>query len=125
MTKSIWAGIIALAIVISCGIAEVAVLNRRYSELYDQCQTLMTSALDESLTEDEYAQFEDKWHNLRETSELLLPHLDVYELNLRVSEAQSYVKQKDFKSAHAQLTIILELLDYIPHLMIPNFRHIV
>ena len=63
--------------------------------------------------------------DLRETSELLLPHLDVYEINLRFAEGQAYIEQGDYDNLEAQLAVIEELLDYVPHLMKPNFKHIV
>ena len=61
----------------------------------------------------------------RSTSELLLPHLDVYEINLRFAEGQAYIEQGDYDNLMAQLAVIDELLEYVPHLMKPSFRHIV
>ena len=124
MTKSIWAGVVALVIVVACGVVEVAVLTDGYNSLAESCQEMIAKAEDETITEDEFENFANKWLELREQSELLLPHNDVYELNLRVAEARSYVKSQDYKQLHAQLTVVSELLDYIPHLMQPSFKHI-
>lgn len=124
MNKSILAGLIALILVLSCGIAEFLVLKNQYENLHDQCQEVMQQAKSEILTVEQFNDFRDKWVKLRETSELLLPHTDVYELNLRFAESQAYVEQKDYEQLLAQLCVIEELLDYVPHLITPNFNHI-
>ncbi len=125
MTKNIWAGLIALVIVVTCGILEVACLTKEYEKLADDCHQLMELCENQTLTVGEYNQFRDKWVDLRELSELMLPHADVYELNLRFAEAQAYVEHNDYKQLYAQLCVIEELLGYVPHLMKPIFRHIV
>lgn len=125
MTKNIWAGLIALVLVIACGVLEVVFLSKDYRQMRDYCHEIMDECENETLTAEEYNEFRDKWIDLRETSELLLPHLDVYEINLRFAEGQAYIEQGDYDNLMAQLAVIDELLEYVPHLMTPNFRHIV
>lgn len=124
MNKSMLAGLIALVLVLSCGIAEFIVLKNQYKQLHTQCEEMMKLAKSQTLTVPQFDEFRENWVNLRETSELLLPHTDVYELNLRFAEAQAYVEQKDFEQLLAQLCVIEELLNYVPHLITPNFNHI-
>ena len=125
MTKNIWAGLIALILVITCGVLEVVLLSRQYEKLAAYCEDIMNKCESETLTVEEYNEFRKKWVDLRETSEELLPHLDVYEINLRFAEGQAYIEQGDYDNLEAQLAVIEELLDYVPHLMKPNFKHIV
>ena len=125
MTKNIWAGLVALVLVIACGVLEVVFLSRDYHRMRDYCHEIMDECENETLTTEQYNEFRDKWIDLRETSELLLPHLDVYEINLRFAEGQAYIEQGDYDNLMAQLTVIDELLEYVPHLMKPSFRHIV
>lgn len=125
MTKSIIAGLIALVLVVSAGVVEVIVLKNRYDELYDECCEVLHSAEEEKLSTESFNTFRDHWVALREMSELFLPHQDVYEINLRFAEAQAYVEQKDFKQVVAQLSVVEELLEYVPHLMTPNWNHLI
>ena len=125
MTKNIWAGLIALVLVVTCGVLEVVLLSRSYEKLSADCQAIIEKCEDETLTLEEYNDFRDKWVDLREKSELLLPHIDVYEINLRFAEGQAYAEQEDFEQLKAQLCVVAELLDYVPHLMKPTLRHIV
>lgn len=125
MTKNIWAGLVALILVITCGVLEVVLLTRSYDKMREYCHEIMEKCENETLTTEQYNEFRDKWVKLRESSELLLPHIDVYEINLRFAEGQAYIEQKDYDNLMAQLTVIDELLEYVPHLMKPNFKHIV
>ncbi|MCM1195311.1 MAG: DUF4363 family protein [Corallococcus sp.] len=124
MTKNIWAGLVALVLVITCGVLEVVLLSREYEKLSAYCGEIMAKCDEETVTVEDYEKFRESWVRLRETSELLLPHLDVYEINLRFAEGQAYVEQRDYDNLMAQLTVIDELLKYVPHLMKPSFKHI-
>lgn len=125
MTKNIWAGLIALVLVVTCGVLEVVLLSRSYEKLADDCDAIIEKCENETLTVEEYNDFRDKWVDLREKSELLLPHIDVYEINLRFAEGQAYAEQADYEQLKAQLTVVAELLYYVPHLMKPSLKHIV
>ena len=125
MTKNIWAGLIALALVITCGVLEVVLLSRSYDKLAADCDAIIQKCEEETLTVEEYNDFRDKWVDLREKSELLLPHIDVYEINLRFAEGQAYAEQEDYEQLKAQMLVVAELLEYVPHLMKPSLRHIV
>ena len=125
MTKNIWAGLIALVLVIACGILEVEILSKQYQKLADDCHKMMELCNDNTITAKDYDDFRERWVKLRETSELLLPHVDVYEINLRFAEGKAYAENEDYTQLYAQFCVIEELLDYVPHLMMPNLRHIV
>ena len=125
MTKNIWAGLIALVLVVTCGVLEVVLLSRSYDKLAADCDAIIEKCENESLTVEEYNDFRDKWVDLREKSELLLPHIDVYEINLRFAEGQAYAEQADYEQLKAQLTVVAELLEYVPHLMKPTPKHII
>ena len=124
MNGNIVAGLVALVIVLSCGIVEVVVLTNNYDKLHSECLDVIAASDAQTLSEAQFDEFRERWVRLREVSELLLPHIDVYEINLRFAEAQAYVKQKDFKQVTAQLSVVEELLRYVPHLMQPTFKHI-
>ena len=89
MTKTIWVGLIALVLVVTCGVLEVVCLSKQYENLAQECHQMMILCENETLTVAEYNTFRDDWMKLREISELMLPHVDVYEINLRVAEGQA------------------------------------
>ncbi len=125
MVKSIVTGLVVLAIIITCGVLEVVFISKDYNELHTECEKVLELTEQETLTLEQFNQFRDKWYHLRETSEIFLPHMDVYEINLRFAESQAYAEQGDYAQLYAQLCVVEELLRYIPHLMTPNWEHII
>ncbi len=125
MTKSIIAGLVALALILTCGILEVVLLRNDYQQLYNECVDVINLSQEEKLSLEQFNTFRDHWVALRETSELFLPHQDVYEINLRFAEAQAYAEQGDYKQLLAQLWVVEELLQYVPQLMMPSINHLV
>ena len=125
MTKNIWIGLIVLVLVILAGVVEVVVLQKSYQKLAEECSQVIELCNQKSLTVTEYNNFRNKWEKLREKSELFLPHVDVYEINLRVAEGQAYVESHDYLQLTAQLQVVQELLDYVPHLMTPRLSHVI
>ena len=124
MNKNVIVGVVALVLLIAFGVIEVVVLKDGYQDLHQDAENLLQLCNEKRLDVQTYQQFCDKWLKLREKSELFLPHIDVYELNLRIYETSSYVQNGSFDNAHAQLTIIQQLLNYVPHLITPSFEHI-
>lgn len=124
MNKNFIIAIVIIAVIVGAGIFECIWLQDQYYELIDQMDEIMLRTLNEEITQQEYLVFVENWKQTRENSELLLPHLDVYEMNLRIAEAYSCIINADYKQAYNQLSICKELAEYIPHLMKPIFRHI-
>lgn len=124
MNKNFIFGIVALLLLIACGVVEVVVLKDSYQDMYNEVDKLLQLCNSKTLDAATYDSFCNQWISLREKSELLLPHVDVYEINLRIYETASYVEKQSFDNAHAQLCVVKQLLSYVPHLITPNFEHI-
>ena len=125
MTRNIIIAAVVLVVVIACGVVEVGVLTKQYGKLYEHCNVAIEQCAKKTLSVEQYNELRDSWVQLREQSELLLPHVDVYEINLRFAEGQAYAEQGDYKQLQAQLEVVAELLQYVPHLMKPSLSHIV
>ncbi len=125
MNKNVIAGLLALLLILGAGITEVLIVSNRYKVVSQRCNELISLAENNSLTQKEYQQFADDWSKLRTLSELLLPHTDVYEVTLRISEAEGYLIGGMNEDLVAQLKVIKTLLEYIPDNVVPDFHHIV
>ena len=124
MNKNFIFGLIALVLLIACGVVEVVVLKNNYKQMYHEVDKLLQLCNEHTLDAQTYQQFCDDWLDLREKSELFLPHIDVYEINLRIYETASYVEKQSYDTAHAHLSVVKQLLNYVPHLITPSFEHI-
>ena len=116
---------IAVVLILAFGIVEYVVLENEYEKLNTDTLSLMNKAENKTITVGDMEEYMEKWISLREKAEILLPHVDVYECNLRIAECKGFVAVGDFESAYVQLSVVEELTKYIPHLMKPIWVHIV
>lgn len=125
MNKNIVAGLVALILILVCGITEFVVVSGKYNDMTEQCKAIINKVENGENALKEYENFSQKWEELKTLSELLLPHSDIYELNLRIAEAYGYIKNDAIDDALTQLNVIKVLLEYVPDNVIPDFHHIV
>lgn len=115
---------IAVLIIVAVGLVEVGVLCKGYSEINSEVLVLMFKAEHNSISPEDMDVFIEKWECLREKVELFLPHIDVFECNVRISECKGFVKVGDYVNAYVQLTVVEELTRYYSHMLRPTFSHI-
>ena len=69
MTKSIVAGIVALVLVVACGVVEVVLLKNSYDDLHAECLEVMRLADEETLSLQRFETFRNNWTKLRDPQE--------------------------------------------------------
>ncbi len=122
--KSIVIPLIVLALIIGFGIYEVISINNIYGAFEEKVDYMITLAENKSLTEEEYDYFCEIWLEVRAKSEFFLPHNDVYEINIRVSETKAYVQERDYELCLGHLEVIKDLSNYIRHFTRPDLPHV-
>lgn len=125
MNKSTIVAIIVVALIIAGGIVEVKVFENKYSVLEEKIHYYAERCLDESLTANMCVELAGEWRKLREQSEIFYANIDLYELNIRITDACAFVRCGDFKQAYNQLKIAEMLCVYVPELIKPNLQHII
>ena len=116
--------ILVLIFLVGAGIAEALIVNNIFEDFIAETDKLIELAKNEELTQEKFDAYDSMWYDVREKCEFFLPHSDVYELNLRVSETKGYVENKDFESCLVQLEVVKRLAMYVRHLAEPKLRHI-
>lgn len=122
--KNILIPILVLLFLVGAGIAEALIVNNIFDEFVAETDKLIELAKKEELTQEQFDRYDKMWYDVREKCEFFLPHNDVYELNLRVSETKGYVETGDFDSCLVQLEVVRRLAMYVRHLAEPKLRHI-
>lgn len=125
MNKGIIIAAAVLAVILAVGIFECLYLKNNYTSLADEISICIEKAKAETLATRDCDDLEKHWIDLRETTELFLPHADIYELNLRIYEGISNAKSGDMKETAVHLSIAKMLAEYIPQLVRPLFSHII
>ena len=122
--KNILIPILVLIFLVGAGIAEALIVNNIFEDFIAETDKLIELAKNEELTQEKFDAYDSMWYDVREKCEFFLPHSDVYELNLRVSETKEYVENKDFESCLVQLEVVKRLAMDVRHLAEPKLRHI-
>ena len=122
--KNILIPILVLIFLVGAGIAEALIVNNIFEDFIAETDKLIELAKNEELTQEQFEAYDSMWYDVREKCEFFLPHSDVYELNLRVSETKGYVQNKDIESCLVQLEVVKRLAMYVIHLAEPKLRHI-
>lgn len=125
MNKSTIVALIVLVVLIGTGIFEVNYFKKKYGELEDTITVAAEKCLDESLSANECYELLYDWENLRERSEIFYANIDLFELNIRITDACAFVDCGDFEQAYNQLKIAELLCQYIPNLIYPSIQHII
>ena len=116
--------LIALALIIGIGAFESIAIHSIYKDFEEKVDNLIQLCLQEDLTQKQYETFCQDWVCTRKKSELFLPHNDVYEITLRVSEIKAYVIQQDYQLCLAHLLVIKDLASYVGQIVTPSLGHI-
>ena len=122
--KNILIPILVLIFLVGAGIAEALIVNNIFEDFIAETDKLIELAKNEELTQEKFDAYDSMWYDVREKCEFFLPHSDVYELNLRVSETKGNAENKDFESCLVQLEVVKRLAMYVRHLAEPKLRHI-
>ncbi|MEG1528214.1 MAG: DUF4363 family protein [Clostridia bacterium] len=125
MNKSLIIALILLVVVITGGVLEFVLVGKEYKKFEKQVEVYKQKAFDKTITNENVIDMKKQWIKLRELSELFLPHIDTYELNLRITDCTAFVELKDYKNAYNQLSIIAMLAEYIPNLAVPDIQHVI
>ena len=116
--------IIVLVLILGIGAFESICLYDTFKKFENRVDQLILSANQQTLTTEQFDEFEDYWHKIRKKSEFFLPHSDVYEITLRVSEVKAYVIEQDYELCVAHFLVIKELCSYVGRIATPSLGHI-
>lgn len=116
---------ILVVLLVGGGIAECLIVNAAFDKFEEKLTNLWTQAENKSIVYSDFEECLNYWKTTRETIEMFLNHLDITEIDLRLAECKAYIVNKDYTNAMAQLSILLEMAEHIPHMGMPSLEHII
>ena len=124
MVKSIVSMIIAALIIIGGCIWENLYINNTFDELHETFDIIETKLENETCSEKDVLYAQKVWLDKKEELHAVIPHTDIKEVDLWISECLYYTSDKDYKEAQGKVTVILELLEQIPRNYLIRFENI-
>lgn len=114
MVKDLISIIVSAAFLTGIAIAEDATIKKSFGEFSTYAQVLYLKEQDESATVDDALILQKNWLKFKSKLHVYIPHNEIKEMDLWVSECVGYTKAKNFKEAKSKLEVIIELTQQIP-----------
>lgn len=124
MVKSVLSMICVFFILLFFGIYENIFITKNFSELNDVFTALYEKTENESANKEDVLSTQKNWHNKKKYLHAFIPHTEIKEIDLWLSEAVTFVDEKDYKEALSKLEVLIELTEQIPKTFAISFENI-
>ena len=115
MVKSFITVIIASLLIVVGAWVENYNVKKNFSALERLAQINQEKALQESITQADIDVFQDTWIDCKKTLHIWIPHNEIKEIELWVSEAVACVRNEKYPDVAEKLEVVIELCEQVPH----------
>ena len=118
MVKNLISLLVAIAVLAGLGAAERIYLDRAFTDVQTQLSALYDKTIDRTATEEDGMALQALWNKEKRALHIFIPHADIREMDLWISESVYYLAGRDFKEARAKLEVLIDYAATVPH----NYR---
>ena len=115
MVKSIVTVLVTLSILIAGAAFEQTYIHREFGDFAAVVETLDEKVTTQTATEEDALAVQKNWLTHKEHMHVFIPHTEIKEIDLWLSETVSYVKSQNWEEARAKIEVLAELVEQIPH----------
>ncbi len=124
MVKSIISVIITLSLIFVGGSMETHYINKSFKELNTLATINQIKADDEIITSEDIATLQKLWVKKKKSLHAVIPHNEIKEIELWISEAVKCVKNGKLEDASVKLEVVAELTEQVPKNFAISFENI-
>jgi leucyl-tRNA synthetase len=114
MVKTLISMIIAFLILIAGAIYENNFVNRQFIEMHDVLEVLYEKVDAHTATQDDVYAVQNNWIEKKKVLHIFIPHNEIKEVDLWISESVTLVRDKEWKDAISKIEVLKELTEQIP-----------
>lgn len=114
MIKSLIYVLVSVLIIVSFTVLERTTVNGAFGELLAEVALIKEKAEDETLTGTDVYGLQKKWIAEKEKLHVFIPHNEIKEVDLWLSECLYYARNKDYDEAFSKAEVLSELFEQIP-----------
>jgi hypothetical protein len=116
---------VAVAIILAVGAYfESNFVSRQFNELEQVLNVLYEKVDDQTATESDVYAVQDNWLNKKKYLHAFIPHNEIKEVDLWLSETVTLVDKKEWTDALSKVEVLLELSEQIPKTFKISFENI-
>ena len=124
MVKSI-ISMVTVAIILAVGAyLESNFVHRQFEELNDVLNVLYLKVDQETATESDVYAVQDNWLNKKKYLHAFIPHNEIKEVDLWLSETVTLVDKKEWTDALKNVEVLIELTEQIPKTFKLSFENV-
>ena len=113
MVKAIVSALVGLTIIITASFLETSYLQKTFSEIKEPLKIIREKTESELTTEEEILSIQQSWFSKKEKLHMFIPHNEIKEVDLWLSEAVTLIKNKDYKEALYKIEVTINLIEQI------------
>ncbi len=114
MVKSFICTISVLIILVGGAVYEHNYITKNFSEFNINLTVLYQKVEEESATANDVLSVQNSWLEKKRHLHVFIPHTEIKEIDMWLSETVSYVREKEWLEAISKLEVLIELSEQIP-----------
>ncbi len=124
MVKSIISVVIASALIAIGGIYENFSLRKTFDEMISCVDEISVKLVEGDAVTDDITSLQKLWLTNKKSLHAYIPHTEIKELDLWISECVAYVKLDKYDEALSKLEVVKELCEQIPKTFLIRFENL-
>ncbi len=114
MVRSVISMVCVAVIFIIGAIVETNFVHKQFNEFHGVLEILYEKVDDETATQDDVYAVQKNWLDKKRYLHAFIPHNEIKEVDLWLSEAVTLVRDKEWNDAISKIEVLIELAEQIP-----------
>jgi len=114
MVMAFYTAVIALIIVVLSSFYEQIYLKKSFEEFREVTLEVYSKTEEQTAIKDDVLAVQNLWLEKKKTLHVFIPHNDIKEVDLWISEAVTLVEKKMWEDALSKLEVVIEMSEQIP-----------
>lgn len=124
MVRCIITIIVSVCLITLGSVFENVYMKKSFSELHNMLDQVGYKIENKSVQTDDILSLQNLWLEKKSKLHAFVPHTELKEVDLWISECVTYVKYKKFEDAGAKIEVVRELTEQIPRNFILQFENL-
>lgn len=124
MVKTLISILVVSILLIVGSIYENDFINRQFDELNTVLVVLYDKIDSETATQDDVYAVQKNWLSKKKILHIFIPHNEIKEIDLWLSESATLVRDKEWKDAISKIEVLIELTEQIPKTFVLSLENI-
>lgn len=124
LVKTIISILVVFCLLIVGSIYEHNFVSKQFKELNSVLNVLYDKVDGESATQDDVYAVQKNWLNKKKVLHVFIPHNEIKEIDLWLSESATLVRDKEWKDAISKIEVLIELTEQIPKTFVLSWENV-